>query len=335
MKKIALVTGITGQDGSYLAELLLEKGYEVHGLVRRTSTYNLSNIEHIKDKLHLHYGELEDAPNIFNIIMKVEPDEVYNLAAQSHVSVSFLAPAYTANTNAVGVLFLLEAVKKLNQTKTVKFYQASTSELFGKVQQVPQTEKTPFYPRSPYAVAKLYGYWITVNYREGYNLFACNGILFNHESPRRGIDFVTRKITKGLVDFVNGKGGPVQLGYIDAKRDWGHAKDYVRAMWLMMQQENPEDYVIATGEQHSVRDFCNIASRHLGIQLNWKGEGVNEKAYDQNGNVVIEVSEKFYRPAEVNTLLGDPTKAHTQLKWKPEYSFEALVRDMVMGDMQC
>lgn len=329
----ALVTGITGQDGSYLAELLLQKGYEVHGLVRRTSTYNLSNIEHIRDKLNLHYGDLEDASNVYNVVMQVEPDEVYNLAAQSHVAISFSTPMFTANTNAMGVLNLLEAVKKLNQTKTVKFYQASTSELFGKVQEVPQTEKTPFYPRSPYAVAKLYGYWITVNYRESYNLFACNGILFNHESPRRGVEFVTRKITKGLVDFVNEKSGPIQLGNLDALRDWGHAKDYVRAMWLMMQQDKPEDYVISTGEQHSVREFCNIASRHLGMNLTWQGEGVNEKAVDQSGRVVIEVSEKFYRPAEVNTLLGDSTKARTQLKWIPEHSFEALVRDMVIGDL--
>ena len=326
----ALITGITGQDGSYLAELLLQKGYEVHGLVRRTSTTNLHNILHIADKLHLHYGDLSDSANVHQIIMKVMPDEIYNLAAQSHVSVSFVSPSYTGEVDALGVLHILEAIRQTN--KHIKFYQASTSELFGKVQEIPQTETTPFYPRSPYAVAKLYGYWITVNYRESYNMFACNGILFNHESPRRGIEFVTRKITKGLINAMRGKDS-LKLGNLDAMRDWGHAKDYVRAMWLMMQQEKPEDYVIATGTQYSVRDFCKHAARFLGLELVWYGDGVNEKAIDNKGRVILEVSKEFYRPAEVNTLLGDAKKARTKLQWKPEYTFEQLVEDMILGDI--
>ena len=330
----AFITGITGQDGSYLAELLLEKGYEVHGLIRRTSTYNFQTIEPIQHLLNLHYGDLADASNVHNIIMDVRPNEVYNLGAQSHVSVSFVSPAYTADANAVGVLHMLEAVRKLAKEQPCKFYQASTSELFGKVQQIPQTELTPFYPRSPYAVAKLYGYWITVNYRESYNIFACNGILFNHESPRRGEEFVTRKITKGLVKAINGA-GPVQLGNLDARRDWGHAKDFVYAMWLMLQQNKADDYVIATGEQHSVRDFCNAATRALGRTLEWSGVGTSEKAIDPiTGNVIFEVSEKFYRPAEVNTLLGNSLKARSVLNWKPKYSFDSLVKEMVMEQLK-
>ncbi|NDG31218.1 GDP-mannose 4,6-dehydratase [bacterium] len=330
----AFITGITGQDGSYLAELLLSKGYDVHGLVRRTSTYNLQNIEHIKSQLNLHYGDLSDASNVHNIIMDIKPNEVYNLGAQSHVSVSFKSPAYTADANGVGVLHMLEAVRKLSEHQICKFYQASTSELFGKVQQVPQTESTPFYPRSPYAVAKLYGYWITVNYRESYNLFACNGILFNHESPRRGVDFVTRKITHGLVRAIRGE-GPVQLGNLDARRDWGHAKDFVKAMWLMLQQTRADDYVIATGVQQSVRDFCEVAAKILGKEIIWTGVGSSEKGIDRlTGNVLIEVSEKFYRPAEVNTLLGNSMKARSVLQWKPEYTFYDLVKEMVMEDMK-
>lgn len=326
----ALITGITGQDGSYLAELLLQKGYEVHGLVRRASTTNLHNISHIVNQLHLHYGDLSDSANIHSIIMKIQPDEIYNLAAQSHVSVSFVSPSYTGEVDALGVLHILEAIRQTN--KHIKFYQASTSELFGKVQEIPQTETTPFYPRSPYAVAKLYGYWITVNYRESYDIFACNGILFNHESPRRGVEFVTRKITKGLINAMRGKEA-LKLGNLDAMRDWGHAKDYVHAMWLMMQQEKPEDYVIATGTQYSVRDFCKHAARFLGLELVWYGEGVNEKAIDNKGRIILEVSQEFYRPAEVNTLLGDATKARTKLQWKPQYTFEQLVEDMILGDI--
>lgn len=327
----ALITGITGQDGSYLAELLLQKGYEVHGIVRRSSTTNLHNIYHIANKLHLHYGDLSDSANIHSIIMKVQPDEIYNLAAQSHVSVSFVSPGYTGEVNSLGVLHILEAIRQSD--KPIKFYQASTSELFGKVQEVPQKETTPFYPRSPYAVAKLYGYWITVNYRESYNMFACNGILFNHESPRRGVEFVTRKITKGLVNAIQGK-GPVQLGNLDALRDWGHAKDYVYAMWLMMQQSEAEDYVIATGEQYSVRHFCNVASKFLGKEIEWSGSGINERGVDTStGKILVEVSEQFYRPAEVNTLLGDATKARTKLSWTPEYTFENLVSDMIIGEI--
>lgn len=326
----ALITGITGQDGSYLAELLLQKGYEVHGLVRRASTTNLHNISHIVNQLHLHYGDLSDSANIHSIIMKIQPDEIYNLAAQSHVSVSFVSPSYTGEVDALGVLHILDAIRQTN--KHIKFYQASTSELFGKVQEIPQTETTPFYPRSPYAVAKLYGYWITVNYRESYDIFACNGILFNHESPRRGVEFVTRKITKGLINAMRGKEA-LKLGNLDAMRDWGHAKDYVHAMWLMMQQEKPEDYVIATGTQYSVRDFCKHAARFLGLELVWYGEGVNEKAIDNKGRIILEVSQEFYRPAEVNTLLGDATKARTKLQWKPQYTFEQLVEDMILGDI--
>jgi len=325
----AFITGITGQDGSYLAELLLSKDYEVHGLVRRTSTYNLQNIEHIKTQLNLHYGDLSDASNVHNIIMDIKPNEVYNLGAQSHVSVSFVSPAYTADANGVGVLHMLEAVRKLAQQQTCKFYQASTSELFGKVQQIPQTESTPFYPRSPYAVAKLYGYWITVNYRESYNLFACNGILFNHESPRRGLEFVTRKITHGLVKAIRGE-GPVQLGNLDARRDWGHAKDFVEAMWLMLQQNKADDYVIATGVQQSVREFCEVAAKILGKEIGWTGVGSSERGIDRmSGETLIEVSEKFYRLAEVNTLLGNSMKARSVLKWKPKYNFYDLVKEMV------
>ena len=330
----AFITGITGQDGSYLAELLLNEGYDVHGLIRRTSTYNFQNIEHIQSKLNLHYGDLSDAPNIHNIIMDIKPNEVYNLAAQSHVSVSFKLPAYTAEINGIGVLYILEAIRKLSEYQTCKFYQASTSELFGKVQQIPQTENTPFYPRSPYAVAKLYGYWTTVNYRESYNLFACNGILFNHESPRRGVNFVTRKITHGLVRAIRGE-GPVQLGNLDARRDWGHAKDFVEAMWLMLQQSKADDYVIATGVQRSVREFCEVAAKVLGKEINWVGSGLLEQGLDKmSGKVLIEVSKKFYRPAEVNTLLGNSTRARSILQWEPKYNFYDLVKEMCNEELK-
>jgi GDPmannose 4,6-dehydratase len=333
MKK-ALITGITGQDGSYLAELLLSKGYEVHGLVRRNSSWDvLPNIQHFREDVTLHYSDLTDGTNLRNIMLKLQPDEVYNLAAQSHVHVSFEVPQFTAETNAVGVLNILEAVRALNEIKPVRFYQASTSEMFGKVQQVPQTENTPFYPRSPYGVAKLYGYWIVVNYRESYNLFACNGILFNHESPRRGETFVTRKITLGTARVLTGYQNSVKLGNLDALRDWGHAQDFVEGMWLMLQQNTPEDYVLATGEQKSVRYFCERVAKWHGIDLEWKGEGKNEKGCDsKTGRVIYEVSEELYRPAEVNTLLGDSTKARTLLQWKPRHSLDDLIADMCDSD---
>lgn len=335
MKK-ALITGITGQDGSYLADLLLEKGYEVHGLVRRNSNYEYTpNIAHIRDRIHLHYGDLGDSANLRMIMMDVKPDEVYNLAAQSHVHVSFELPEFTAEVDAVGVMRILEAVRMLNNVHPVKFYQASTSEMFGKVQQVPQNENTPFYPRSPYGVAKLYGHWITVNYRESYNLFACNGILFNHESPRRGETFVTRKITKGFAKIMNGSTSPVQLGNMDAMRDWGHARDFVEGMWLMLQQDQPEDYVLATGIQHSVRDFCTKTAAFYGKTVVWEGEGVNEKGRDSiTGQVYFEVNPNFFRPADVNTLLGDSAKAREVLGWTPKYDLDALVADMCRADSQ-
>ena len=334
MKK-ALITGITGQDGSYLAELLLEKGYEVHGLVRRNSNFEIiPNIQHIRNQITLHYGDLTDSSNLRNIMLRVRPDEVYNLAAQSHVHVSFDVPEFTAETNAVGVLNMLEAVRALNAEHPVRFYQASTSEMFGKVQETPQKETTPFYPRSPYGVAKVYGYWITINYRESYGLHASNGILFNHESPRRGETFVTRKITKGIAQIVAGKQkDPIKLGNLDAIRDWGHAKDFVEGMWLMLQQDQPGDYVLATGIGYTVRDFINMAMVANNISFAWFGNGVNEKAIDLiTGKVFIEVSKELYRPAEVNTLCGDPTKAYETLGWNPKYNIEALIRDMVAHD---
>ena len=327
--KVALITGITGQDGSYLAELLLEKGYEVHGIVRRASLINTHRIDHIYSKIKLHYGDLTDATNIIGVIKKVHPDEIYNLGAQSHVKVSFETPEYTGNTDGLGTLRVLEAVRLLGMEDKVRIYQASTSEMFGEVQEVPQTETTPFYPRSPYGCAKVYGYWITRNYRDAYNMYACTGILFNHESPRRGETFVTRKITRGLKAISEGKQTVLYLGNLDAKRDWGHAKDYVRAMWLMLQQDKPDDYVIATGEQYSVRDFVNEAAPYFGMNIEWMGEGLNEVGYDWNTKrPVIKVDSKYFRPAEVATLLGDPTKAKEKLGWEPKTSFTQLVEDM-------
>ena len=326
---VALITGITGQDGSYLAELLLEKGYEVHGIVRRSSLINTHRIDHIYDKLTLHYGDLTDATNIIGVIKKVEPDEIYNLGAQSHVKVSFETPEYTGNTDGLGTLRVLEAVRLLGMEDKVRIYQASTSELYGLVQEVPQRETTPFYPRSPYGVAKLYGYWIVKNYRESYGLHASSGILFNHESPRRGETFVTRKITRGLSRISTGQQDVLSLGNLDARRDWGHAKDFVEAMWLMLQQDEPDDYVIATGEQYSVRDFVNEAAPYFGMNIEWMGEGLSEVGYDWNTKrTVIKVDPKYFRPAEVETLLGDPSKAKSKLGWEPKTSFTQLVEDM-------
>jgi GDPmannose 4,6-dehydratase len=328
MKK-ALITGITGQDGSYLAELLLEKGYEVHGIVRRASLINTHRIDHIYKSIKLHYGDLTDSTNIVRVIQKVQPDEIYNLGAQSHVKVSFEMPEYTADVDGVGTLRILEAVRLLGMEDRVRIYQASTSELYGLVQEIPQSEDTPFYPRSPYGVAKLYGYWITKNYREAYNMYACTGILFNHESPRRGETFVTRKITKGLSKISCGLQDILYLGNLNAKRDWGHAKDFVRAMWLMLQQDSPEDYVIATGEQYSVKEFVEKAAPYFGMKIAWEGEGLEEIGYDTNsGNKIIAVDPKYFRPAEVETLLGNPLKAKKQLGWEPEITFEQLIEDM-------
>ncbi len=338
MKK-ALITGITGQDGSYLAELLLEKGYEVHGIVRRSSTFNTDRIDHIYRDLHknpsliLHFGDLSESSVIDKLVREIVPDEVYNLGAMSHVKVSFDIPEYTANNTGVGVLRILEAIR--NYAPNARFYQASSSEMFGKVVETPQKETTPFYPRSPYGVAKLYGYWITVNYRESYNLHASNGILFNHESPRRGRTFVTRKITRALADIKLGKQDCLYLGNIDAKRDWGHAKDYVEMMWMMLQKDQPDDYVVATGETHSVREFVELAAKELGMEIEWSGEGVNEIGTDKvTGNVVVKIDEKYFRPAEVDLLLGDPTKAKNQLGWVPKYSFQDLVKEMVAFDLE-
>ena len=328
---VALITGITGQDGSYLAELLLEKGYEVHGIVRRSSLINTHRIDHIYDRLTLHYGDLTDATNIIGVIKKVEPDEIYNLGAQSHVKVSFETPEYTGNTDGLGTLRVLEAVRLLGMEDKVRIYQASTSELYGLVQEVPQRETTPFYPRSPYGVAKLYGYWIVKNYRESYGLHASSGILFNHESPRRGETFVTRKITRGLSRISTGEQDVLSLGNLDARRDWGHAKDFVEAMWLMLQQDQPDDYVIATGVQYSVRDFVEEAAPYFGMKIEWMGEGMNEVGYDWNTKKpVIKVDPKYFRPAEVETLLGDATKAKEKLGWEPKTSFKELVEDMVL-----
>jgi GDPmannose 4,6-dehydratase len=331
--KTALITGITGQDGSYLAELLLEKGYEVHGIVRRSSLINTHRIDHIYDNpnLTLHYGDLTDATNIIGVIKKTEPDEIYNLGAQSHVKVSFETPEYTGNVDGLGTLRILEAVRLLGMEDKVRIYQASTSELYGKVQETPQTETTPFYPRSPYGVAKLYGFWIVKNYRESYGMHASSGILFNHESPRRGETFVTRKITRGLSRISVGLQDCLYLGNLDAKRDWGHAKDYARAMWLMLQQDEPDDYVIATGEQYTVREFVNRASNYFGMKIEWMGEGMDEVGYDWNTKrPVVKVSEKYFRPAEVESLLGDATKAKEKLGWEPEISFKELIEDMVL-----
>ena len=331
MTKVALITGITGQDGSYLAELLLEKGYEVHGIVRRSSMINTRRIDHIYPQLKLHYGDLTDATNIIGVIQKVQPDEIYNLGAQSHVKVSFETPEYTGQVDGLGTLRVLEAVKLLGMEKKTRIYQASTSELYGKVQEVPQTETTPFYPRSPYGVAKLYGYWIIKNYREAYGMHCSSGILFNHESERRGETFVTRKITQGLSRISVGLQNVLELGNLNAKRDWGHAKDYVRAMWLMLQQDEPDDYVIATGEQYSVRDFVDLAAPLFGMKIEWMGEGMDEVGYDWNTKrPVIKVNDRYFRPTEVESLLGDATKAKEKLGWEPEISFKQLVEDMVI-----
>lgn len=349
--KVALITGITGQDGSYLAEFLLEKGYEVHGIKRRTSSFNTERIDHIYQdphepdpRLHLHYGDLTDSSNLTRIINDVQPDEVYNLGAQSHVAVSFECPEYTADVDAMGTLRLLEAIRFLGLEKKTRFYQASTSELYGLVQETPQTESTPFHPRSPYAVAKMYAYWITVNYRESYGLYACNGILFNHESPRRGETFVTRKITRGLANIAQGLEQCMYLGNMDALRDWGHAKDYVRMQWMMLQQEQAEDFVIATGKQISVREFVRLSAAELGIELAFTGEGVNEiatvvavdgdKAPAVNvGDVIVKVDPRYFRPAEVETLLGDPSKAKEKLGWEPEITVEVMCSEMVAYDL--
>ena len=346
MNKVALITGVTGQDGSYLAEFLIEKGYEVHGIIRRSSSFNTERIEHlyfeewVRDMkrgraLNLHYGDMTDSSSLIRIIQQIQPDEIYNLAAQSHVKVSFDVPEYTAETDAIGTLRLLEAVRILGLEQKTKIYQASTSELFGLVQEVPQRETTPFYPRSPYGVAKLYGFWITKNYRESYGMFAVNGILFNHESERRGETFVTRKITLAAARIAAGEQDKLYLGNLSALRDWGYARDYVECMWLMLQHETPEDFVIATGEQHSVREFTERAFQEVGVTLRWEGEGVDEKGIDTaTGRVLVEVDAKYFRPAEVETLLGDPTKAKTLLGWNPrKTSFEELVRLMVRHDV--
>jgi GDPmannose 4,6-dehydratase len=340
MKK-ALITGITGQDGSYLAELLLGKGYQVHGIKRRTSLFNTARIDHLYQDPHvehqnlmLHYGDLTDTSSLIRVLQQVQPDELYNLAAQSHVKVSFEEPEYTANSDAIGTLRLLEAIRTLGLEKKTRFYQASTSEMFGLVQETPQRETTPFYPRSPYGVAKLYAYWITVNYRESYGMHACNGILFNHESSRRGETFVTRKITRALARIKVGLQDKLYLGNLDARRDWGHARDYVEVMWLMLQQDQPQDYVIATGHQYSVRDFIERAAELLGIRLQWKGEGVNEHGIDAEGRVIVAVDTRYFRPAEVETLLGDASKAHRELGWKPRIDFAELVSEMVTEDLK-
>lgn len=327
--KVALITGITGQDGSYLAELLLEKGYEVHGIVRRASLINTYRIDHIYDQIKLHYGDLTDSTNLVRVIQQVQPDEIYNLGAQSHVKVSFEMPEYTGMVDGLGTLRILESVRLLGMEKKTRIYQASTSEMFGKVQEIPQKETTPFYPRSPYGVAKVYGYWIVKNYRESYGLHANSGILFNHESPRRGETFVTRKITRGLSSISTGQQDILYLGNLNAKRDWGHAKDFVEAMWLMLQQDEPDDYVIATGEQYSVREFVEAAAPYFGMNIVWEGEGVNEVGIDKNTKrEVVRVSPKYFRPAEVETLLGDATKAKEKLGWEPKISFNQLVEDM-------
>jgi GDPmannose 4,6-dehydratase len=339
MKK-ALITGVTGQDGAYLAELLLEKGYEVHGIKRRSSLFNTDRIDHLYQDPHesdrrfiLHHGDLTDSTSLIRIVQAVQPDEIYNLGAQSHVAVSFEEPEYTANSDALGALRLLEAIRILGLEKKTRLYQASTSELYGLVQEIPQKETTPFYPRSPYAVAKLYAYWICVNYREAYGMYACNGILFNHESPVRGETFVTRKITRALARIKLGLQKCLYLGNLNSLRDWGHAKDYVEMQWLMLQQDQPDDYVIATGEQHSVRDFVDIAARELGIELRWEGSGVDEKGFDPDGRCLVAVDPRYFRAAEVETLLGDPSKAKQKLGWEPRIKFRELVKEMVLADL--
>lgn len=327
--KTALITGITGQDGSYLAELLLQKKYNVHGIIRRSSLINTDRIDHIYDSVALHYGDLTDSSNLINIIKKTQPDEIYNLGAQSHVKVSFEMPEYTSQVDAIGTLRILEAVRLLGMESKTKIYQASTSELYGDVKETPQKETTPFHPRSPYGVAKLYGYWITKNYRESYNMYACTGILFNHESPRRGETFVTKKITRGLYKIKQGLQSCLHLGNLNARRDWGHAKDFVEAMWLMLQQEKPDDYVIATGEQHSVKEFAEEAAQFFDMKIIWKGEGLNEVGIDEKTNkTIIKVNPKYFRPAEVETLLGDASKAKKELGWNPKILFKQLVEDM-------
>ena len=338
--KRAIITGITGQDGSYLAEFLLEKGYEVHGIKRRASSFNTQRVDHIFEDPHmenshfkLHYGDLTDTSSLIRIIGDIKPDEIYNLGAQSHVAVSFESPEYTADVDAIGTLRILEAIRLLGLQKKTRFYQASTSELYGLVQEIPQKETTPFYPRSPYAVAKLYAYWICVNYREAYGIYACNGILFNHESPRRGETFVTRKITRGLANINQGLEHCLYLGNLDALRDWGHAKDYVRMQWMMLQQKEPEDFVIATGFQHSVRQFIDWTADALGMKLNWKGKGVNEVAY-WNNTAIIRIDPRYFRPTEVETLLGDPKRAKEKLGWKPEITAQEMCKEMVAADLE-
>ncbi|ENS0227385.1 GDP-mannose 4,6-dehydratase [Escherichia coli] len=352
MTKVALITGVTGQDGSYLAEFLLDKGYEVHGIKRRASSFNTERIDHIyqdphgsNPNFHLHYGDLTDSSNLTRILKEVQPDEVYNLAAMSHVAVSFESPEYTADVDAIGTLRLLEAIRFLGLENKTRFYQASTSELYGLVQEIPQKESTPFYPRSPYAVAKLYAYWITVNYRESYGIYACNGILFNHESPRRGETFVTRKITRGLANIAQGLESCLYLGNMDSLRDWGHAKDYVRMQWLMLQQEQPEDFVIATGVQYSVRQFVEMAAAQLGIKMSFVGKGIEEKGIVDSvegqdapgvkpGDVIVAVDPRYFRPAEVDTLLGDPSKANLKLSWRPEITLAEMISEMVAKDLE-
>jgi GDPmannose 4,6-dehydratase len=340
--KCALITGITGQDGAYLAEYLLDKGYTVHGVKRRASSFNTDRIDHLYHdphaagiKLYLHYGDLTDATNLIRIVQQTQPDEIYNLAAQSHVAVSFETPEYTANADALGTLRILEAVRLLGLGNKTRFYQASTSEMYGKVQETPQRETTPFYPRSPYGVAKLYAYWITVNYREAYGMYACNGILFNHESPVRGETFVTRKITRGLARIREGFDECLYLGNLDSLRDWGHARDYVRAQWLMLQQDAPEDYVIATGEQHSVREFVERTAAHIGMRIEWRGSGIDEQGVDVNsGRTIVKIDPRYFRPTEVDSLLGDASKARARLGWKAEISFDRLVQEMVESDLE-
>lgn len=341
MSKVALITGITGQDGAYLAEFLLNKGYVVHGIKRRSSLLNTDRIDHLYQDPHiddrrliLHYGDLTDSSSLVRTVQQVQPDEIYNLAAQSHVAVSFEEPEYTANSDALGALRVLEAIRILGLEKKTRFYQASTSELYGLVQETPQSETTPFYPRSPYAVAKLYAYWITINYREAYGIYACNGILFNHESPLRGETFVTRKITRALARIKLGLQECLYLGNMDAKRDWGHARDYIEMQWLMLQQDVAEDFVIATGVQYSVRDFVNAAAREVGLQIDWKGEGLDEKGYDASGKCIVSVDPRYFRPAEVETLLGDASKAREKLGWVPQTSFSELVAEMMREDLK-